>query len=229
MTRLTDSVRPQMSCDAIAAHYQRLEYLCFGKSLDQQRFAFLDQTRTSRTALVCGGGDGRFLARLLHSNPFVEVDFVDLSQKMATIAERRVMGMGAGFSRRVHFHVGDIRKFEAEPQSYDLITTHFFLDCFSDQEIDAIVSRLAGAAQPGAQWIISDFRVAKEAFGAIWTYAIVRGLYAAFRVTTGLRVSRLPEYKNSLMGHGFHCRMEQRGFGNLLYSTLWQAPISSAA
>jgi ubiquinone/menaquinone biosynthesis C-methylase UbiE len=218
-----------MSCDGIAPHYQQLEYLCFGKSLEQQRFAFLDQTRASRRALVCGGGDGRFLARLLHSNPVVEVDFVDLSQRMAAIAERRVMGMGARFSRRVRFHVGDIRTFEAVRQRYDLITTHFFLDCFSDREIDSIVSRLAAAARPGAQWIISDFRVAQEALGAIWTYAIVRGLYVAFRVTTGLRVSRLPEYKSSLLAHGFHCRMEQRGFAGLLYSSLWNSPMSSAA
>jgi hypothetical protein len=58
----------RMDCDGIAPHYEVLEHLSFGKLLEQRRFAFLGETGTLDRAVICGGGDGRFLARLLRTN-----------------------------------------------------------------------------------------------------------------------------------------------------------------
>ena len=55
----------RMNCDGIARYYQVLEHLSFGRYLERRRFAFLGEAWTSRRAIVCGGGNGRFLARLL--------------------------------------------------------------------------------------------------------------------------------------------------------------------
>ena len=86
-----------MNCDGIARYYETLEHLSFGTWLERCRFAFLQNVRTSQRAIICGGGDGRFVARLLAVNAQVEVDFVELSGKMVETAERRISAYGQEF------------------------------------------------------------------------------------------------------------------------------------
>ncbi len=213
----------RMNCDGIARYYEVLEHLSFGSYLERSRFAFLGEARTSRRAIVCGGGDGRFLARLLRVNSQVEVDFVDLSPKMVELAERRVAGMGRSFRGRVRFHVEDVWEFEPRTDGYDLIVTHFFLDCFSEPELAGIVACLGSWGVPGARWIVSDFREAEGLVCRLWTRAVIRGLYAAFRFTTGLRVTRLPNYAAALVREGYLQRCEEKALGGLLHCSLWEA------
>lgn len=213
----------RMNCNWIAGYYETLEHLSFGSHLERSRFAFLSEVRAARRAIVCGGGDGRFLARLLQANPLVQVDFVDLSERMIQLARKRVASLGSAFQGRVRFYQGDIATFEPSPRDYDLIVTNFFLDCFTETELAEVVSRLASWGAPEARWIISDFREAKGLAGRIWTGAIICGLYAAFRITTGLRVSSLPNYVAALHGQGLQLCWEEKTLGGLLYSSLWQA------
>jgi len=215
-----------MNCDWIAQYYETLEHLSFGSHLERSRFAFLAEVRTARRAIVCGGGDGRFLARLLQANPRVEVDFVELSARMVQLARKRVASMGRDFQERVHFRVGDITTFEPRLAGYDLIVTNFFLDCFGDAELAMVVSRLANWGTPQARWIVSDFREARGLAGRVWTRAVIGGLYTAFRYTTGLRVNSLPDYTAALSRQGFLLRYELETLGGLLHSSLWQAGAS---
>jgi ubiquinone/menaquinone biosynthesis C-methylase UbiE len=211
-----------MNCDFIARRYELLEHLSFGKCLERRRFAFLPEARSSCRAMLCGGGDGRFLARLLCINALVEVDFVDLSRNMTELAERRVAALGRSFRERVRFYAEDVREFTARPEGYDLIVTNFFLDCFTESELGQVVARLARSAAPQARWIVSEFRQADGLFGRVWTAAIIRGLYAAFRLTTGLRVTTLPDYAAALASQSFQIRCEETAFGGLLHSSLWE-------
>jgi ubiquinone/menaquinone biosynthesis C-methylase UbiE len=215
----------RMNCDRIAPYYEVLEHLSFGKRLEQRRFAFLGEMRTSQTAIVCGGGDGRFLARLLRINSRLEVDYIELSRKMIELAERRVTGMGQTFRERVRFVAGDVRECPLRLDGYDLIVTHFFLDCFSESEVADVVSRLAQCATPGALWVLSEFREAEGAIARIWTRGVIRSLYLAFRFTTGLQVTRLPDHVGALSAEGFCARREERALGGLLYSSVWQLGI----
>jgi ubiquinone/menaquinone biosynthesis C-methylase UbiE len=215
-----------MNCDRIAPYYEILEHILFGRLLEHRRFAFLGEIRTSRRAIVCGGGDGRFLARLLRVNARVDVDFVDLSSTMVELAERRVTGMGRTFRKRVRFHAGDVRSFAAPADSYDLIVTHYFFDCFSNQELEDVVCRLARWGMPQARWIVSDFSEANGPIGRLWTRGVISGLYSAFRFTTGLKVTRLPEYKAALARRGYFLRFEEDVLAGLLHSSIWEAETS---
>ena len=51
---------------------------------------------------------------------------------------------------------------------------------------------------------------------------IIRSLYAAFWVTTGLRTNRLPDYRSALAAAGFELQSEEYACGGLLVSELWQ-------
>jgi ubiquinone/menaquinone biosynthesis C-methylase UbiE len=211
-----------MNCDFIAPHYQTLEYASFGKSLERRRFAFLSAARASRSAILCGGGDGRFLARLLRANSEVRVDFVDLSARMVDLAERRVAAMGRAFRARVRFHVADLRTFDPPQDAYDLIATHFFLDCFTDGEVADLAAQFASWTAPQAQWIVSEFQQAQGRFAGLWTRLTIRALYAAFRVSADLRVTRLPHYEEALAVAGFSLQCREQAIGGLLRSSLWR-------
>jgi SAM-dependent methyltransferase len=216
----TEKVTP-MNADPVARYYEPVEYLCFGRALEKRRFAFLTEARTSRYAILCGGGDGRFLQRLVRINPEVRVDFVELSPKMIERAKRRLAGADCD-ARRVRFYAADIKDFEPPQRAYDLIASHFFLDCFTDREAAVVVERLAAWAAPRAHWIISEFCEMEGAVGRVWSRSVIRGLYVAFRLTTHLRVTQLPNYAVLLSRAGFYLRKEQTALGGLLTSTVWQ-------
>jgi ubiquinone/menaquinone biosynthesis C-methylase UbiE len=213
-----------MNCDFIAPHYQALEYVSFGRALERRRFAFLSATATSRKAILCGGGDGRFLARLLRANSAVRVDFVDSSQKMVELAERRITAMGRSFRARVRFHLADLGNFDPPQDEYDLIATHFFLDCFTDSEVAALTVRLASWSAPNAQWIVSEFQQQEGRFAGFWTGLVIRALYAAFRISANLQVTHLPRYENALANAGFRLQRTELALGGLLHSSLWRRP-----
>ena len=210
-----------MNCDGIAPYYEMLERASFGNRLRRTRTAFLTEVCGARRALLCGGGDGRFLVRLLQADRNVRVDYVDLSAEMVKIAQRRVGAMGQESSERVRFLVGDVRDVVAATGKYDLIVTHFFLDCFSERELGEIVRRLRGCAAPGAKWLVSEFHEVETPVGRVWSRALISGMYGAFRVVTGLRVAKLPDYEAALVRGGFRMQEARKLLGGLLRASLW--------
>jgi ubiquinone/menaquinone biosynthesis C-methylase UbiE len=215
----------RMNCDRIARFYQALEYLSFGGLLQACRVRYLRDVAGCHKALVCGDGDGRFLSELLRTNPVVDADFVDLSAGMAALARRRIDAIGSAASGQVRFHVGDVLEFwpwNSKNGRYDLITAHFFLDCFDDREVVVVTRKLAAISKPGAQLLLSDFRIPTNGILHDAGTAIVRVLYGAFRLATGLRVNRLPNYEDALEQAGFRKQKETLRLGGLLVASLWQ-------
>jgi len=69
---------------------------------------------------------------------------------------------------------------------------------------------------------LSEFRYSQSLFGRVWTGAIIRSLYAAFRVATGLRVTHIPPHMALLHSAGFHRQQYEIATGGLLISELWE-------
>ena len=212
------SFGPHPNFDFIARPYRWLEYLTFGLMLERCRFHFLPELKGTRRALVLGDGDGRFLARMLAANPLLQADAVDLSPAMLGLLQSRAARIGAG--ERIALHCADARTF-APSGSYSLIVTHFFLDCLTMEEVETLVSRLLPHLAPGARWVVSEFAVPSGAF-SVPANCIVRTLYAAFRLLTGLRVRRLPDYSAVLGSAGLSLIAERRWLRGLLVSELWE-------
>lgn len=208
-----------MNCDPLARWYRALEYAGFGRALERRRTAFLDGMSGARRVLVLGDGDGRFLAAFLRTNRSAEVDSVDSSAAMLALARDRVGEAGA---TRVRFHHADARSWQPAAGFYDLIVTHFFLDCFTDAELHPVVARLAAHATPDARWVVSEFRQPAHGLAAWHARAWLVGLYAFFRVTTGLRVRRLPDHAAALAAAGFRLERETLARFGLLTSQLWR-------
>jgi len=204
-----------MNCDLIASSYRWFEYLGFGGELQRRRCGLLGEIGRPRRALVLGDGDGRFLVRLLRQIPASEIASIEVSPRMQALARRRTG------DRVQHIH-GDARVLPLDRGRYDLMVTHFFLDCFDAADAPALVARLADAAAPRAQWLISEFRQAPEGWRAVWCGAWLRSLYFFFRVTTGLRTRSLVDHHPLLTRHGFRLVREESSRWGLLASELWE-------
>lgn len=205
-----------MNCDGIARWYRWLEYAGFGGELERRRFQFLGNVCDARRALALGEGDGRFLAKLAAQNPESAIDYVDASLKMLELARARV---GAS---RVNFRQADVRLAALPRSEYDLIVTHFLLDCFEESDVRAVAARVAEAAQPRARWVVSEFRQPARGWRAAWARSWLGLLYWFFRLTTGLETRRLVDYHPILKGHGFRLERQITSRFGLLTSELWQ-------
>lgn len=202
--------------DPVARAYRWLEYGSLGPLLERTRECHLSRLSQCRKALVLGDGDGRFTARLLADAPLVQVEAVDLSGVMLALLRQRCTA-----SRdRLQTFQQDARTYTPTGKA-DLVVTHFFLDCLTQQEVDALVTSLTPHLASGALWLVSDFRIPSGVLRwPAWLY--VRALYLTFRVLTGLRITRLPNHEAAFERCGFTRVASQRRLFGMLTSEVWQ-------
>jgi ubiquinone/menaquinone biosynthesis C-methylase UbiE len=212
-----------VNCDPIARWYRWLEYLGFGGALERRRCAFLAEVSNARRILALGDGDGRFLARLVERmNPETEIDYIDLSRRMLELARRRIEA--SGHAHPVTFLQADALAVALPSAEYDLIVTHFFLDCFNETEASKLVHRVSHATFPHARWLISEFRQPEGGWRSAWAWLWLRVLYLFFRVTTGLKTRRLINHHPLLMQAGFRLSRTETARCGSLVSELWARP-----
>ena len=203
--------------DRLAKVYRWMELFTFGPCLSHCREAFLPELASVRRALILGDGDGRFGAELLRANPYVEICAVDASPAMLAVLLRRA---GADASR-VCVCCADARGWQPEMPPYDLVVTHFFLDCLTSEECFALAARVRGAVSPRAVWIVSEFAIPESRFGRWVARPLVWLLYRAFGLLTGLKMRRLPDYHFALREAGFTLARRRAWLCGLLASEMW--------
>ncbi len=195
-----------------------------GRALERRRCEFLPEMATARRVLILGEGDGRFLTLLLQANQGVEIDVVDNSAKMLARAERRACATVETNASKVRFHHADARLWIPPAETnYDLVVTHFFLDCFEESELAPMVRQFA-AGEKECRWIVSEFRQPASGFSAWRARLWIGTLYRLFGWTTGLRVRRLPDYGFILKQCGFRRIETVISEWGLLTSELWERP-----
>ena len=201
--------------DRLAHLYRWMEWLTFGPFLQRCRCSFLHILGSRSHGLILGDGDGRLIARLLQTNPTIRIDAVDASQAMLRqLADRANSG-------RVRTHNADVRIFEPPQARYDLIATHFFLDCLSTAEVRDLATRLCDHSEPETLWLVSEFALPQNSFRRIIARALISGLYLAFGLLTNLRTHELPDHRRALEESGWNLRDRRQYLGGLLVSELW--------
>lgn len=208
---------PAPNFDRLAKVYRWMEIFTFGPFLALCRNAFLPELVTARRALVLGDGDGRFTDELLRVNSEVRVDEVDASSAMLDALLRRTEAN----RRRVSVHYADAREWQPERDTYDLVVTHFFLDCLTTDECRRLAARLWSAVSPSAVWVVSEFAVPDGWFGRLVAHPLIGLLYRAFGVLTGLRIRSLPDHHAALREAGFTLARRRTRLCGLLVSEMW--------
>lgn len=216
---------PTVSFDALAPLYRPMEAVLAGGLLQRCRTAqlsFLAQggALAGARALVLGEGPGRFLVELLHRFPDLEVVCVEQSPAMIRQARRRIEHSG-GDPDRVEFLPVDALDWNPGGRKFDLIATHFFLDCFPPDELERLVAKISSAAAGEARWVISDFCIPERGWRRLRARAIHGLMYRFFRIATGLRAHRWTPPDCFLRSAGFELQRRRSFNFGLLHSDLW--------
>jgi ubiquinone/menaquinone biosynthesis C-methylase UbiE len=206
-----------VSFDFLAPHYHWLEGVTFGNKLQTARVAFLDQVNAPGRVLIAGEGNGRFLRSFLQKYPEAAVDSVDASAQMLRLAQER-----AGDKTRIRFLHEDITLWSPPENTYDLIVTHFFLDCFTRDEVAQVVAKLARSATGRAVWLVADFSVPPRGIARIHARIWLKVMYRFFRLTTRISASELVEPARYLSANGFERVARRRARFGLITSELWR-------
>lgn len=207
-----------MSFDAIARYYDGAETCLAGTLLQRARRTWLDAVPASARVLTVGEGHGRFADALLAAHPRVDLTCVESSHGMITVARRRLARHG---SEPTWVHA-DATTWTSEPASYDVVATHFFLDCFDAATLARVIETLARAARPRATWLVTDFSIPPSG-PARWRAAAMHAvMYRAFRTLTGLQARRLTPPDALLAAQGFALQGRREYSWGLVRADLWQ-------
>jgi len=213
-----------MGFDRLAPHYRWLEFVLAGTKLQRCRTAFLNERVDARRVLILGEGNGRFLAECRRRLEKAHITCVDGSSRMLQLARQRLLSSGLGADQTTFIHADALHWSPAE-RTFDLIVTHFFLDCFRPDQLQPLLAKLAGAATPNAAWWVADFQIPTSGLVRYRAAVIHRLMYWFFRVFTGLPAARLTPPDTFLQAHGFVlCERVVSEWG-LLHSDLWRRPF----
>jgi ubiquinone/menaquinone biosynthesis C-methylase UbiE len=202
-----------------------LEWITFGDELQRCRTACLKEITTPRRALIVGEGNGRFLCELLRLHPGVQVDCLDASKGMLQLARQRIedeLPDRAGCVRYVH---REITSWAAPEHHYDLVVTHFVLDCFREAVLARIVKKLARAAADDATWLLADFCVPPRGMVRFRARGWLAAMYFFFRVTARIEASELIDPTLFLQREGFVLARQHLLQRGMLKSEMWRRKL----
>jgi len=160
--------------DRLAPIYRWMEAILAGGKLHRCRTAYLKHIPAPQTILMLGEGHGRSLVECRRQFPAAYITCVDSSQRMIAQARQNLFRHGLA-TDSVEFINTDALTWTPKPGAYDLIVTHFFLDCFRPDQLDVLVPKLASAGAPHAHWLIADFQVAKTGWRRLRSRLILWG------------------------------------------------------
>lgn len=164
--------------DIIAPIYDALARIVFGRSLDSAQQAFLTHIEADAKVLIVGGGTGQIL-EWLPEDSGLKVDYVELSKGMLHKASSRTSK-----GNLVQFICQDIREMKG---NYDIIIANFFLDCFSSDELEAVLLHLKGQLDPEGKFLVTDFYPTN-----VWHQKLlIQSMHWFFRMVTRLEADEL--------------------------------------
>lgn len=211
----------RMSFDALARHYRWMEFVLAGNKLQHCRTAFLERVDYAQKVLIVGEGNGRFLAECRRKFPAARTTVLDASARMLSAARERLARCGLD-DTRVEFVHANALAWKPEDREFDLVVTHFFLDCFPNRQLREVVANLACAATPEAAWLLSDFQMPGSGLRRRRAQVIHVLMYAFFQVVTRIPARRLASPDELLKAHGFVLLERQTSEWDLLRSDLWR-------
>jgi ubiquinone/menaquinone biosynthesis C-methylase UbiE len=210
-----------MNFDLLAPHYRWMEIVLAGEKLQHCRTAFLPQIRDAKNVLILGEGNGRFLLECRKALISAQITCVDSSPRMLQLARSRLERRGLAVDG-IQFVQADALSWKSPTQSFDLIVTHFFLDCFAPDQLQQLLAKLACACLPRSRWLLADFQI-PEAGIRRWRAGLIHWMmYCFFRIAARLPAKHLTVPDPILRSHGFILQRRMLTDWDLLRSDLWE-------
>jgi ubiquinone/menaquinone biosynthesis C-methylase UbiE len=198
-----------------------MESVLAGSRLQRCRVTWLESLATCDDLLIAGVGHGPFLAACGQRFPRLRITAVDASARMLEQARGRVRQVGVA-TEGIAFVHATLPAWAPPAGAFDGIVTHFFLDCFTAEELGAVIPALARAARPQARWLDSDFTVPARGLARPRARAVHALMYFFFRYTTRLRARAVTDPAPWLQAAGFTRTGRRHSEWGLLRADLWR-------
>lgn len=196
----------------IASSYDFLARLVFGKNMvDVQEYS-LKEIKDGDRILILGGGTGWILNSINENCPPGEIWYVDISDKMIKYAKSKVVD-----KINIHFIHGTIEDI-AEVEKFDVVITNFFLDVFSEKQLESLIPKTMERIKPDGLWLCSDF-IATGKFGHQLMLSL---MYLFFKLTVNLRNKKLPNWEAQLCKSGLVLLKEKEFLKGFMKATVFR-------
>lgn len=215
-----------MSFEVLAPIYRLMECVLAGSKLHRCRCTFLDTIPAPEKILILGEGPGRFVVECVRKFPQASITIVEESAGMIAQARANLAQRGLA-TDKITFVQADILQWEPPPSEFDLIVTHFFLDCFRPEQLEVIAPTIGKAATADAHWLLADFQEAHSGWKRWRSRGILAIMYTFFRVVTRLPAASLTPPDLYLMREGFVLHERKEAEWGLLKSDLWKRTDTS--
>ena len=215
-----------MSFDRLAPHYCWMEWVLAGGKLQRCRTTFIGGIPAPREVLMMGEGNGRCLVEMLRAFPAARFVCVDASARMIECAMARVAKHGFR-QASIQFIHADALTWQPPAAWFDLVVTHFFLDCFTADQLATLIPQLADSAAPDARWLLADFCEPSAGFRKWRARWILRTMYFFFRRVTRLNAAHLTPPDALLRRSGFTLSERCLSEWGLLHSDVWRRPAAA--
>ncbi|CAN0331203.1 unnamed protein product, partial [Hapterophycus canaliculatus] len=215
--------RSQRGYDRLASVYQTIEQIVFGRQLQAARTALLDELPGWQRMLILGDGDGRLLKAItkgMSIDSSQMIVSVDHSVSMLNRQKQRVAGEPV--SEQIEWIQTDALSFVPEPYSFDVIVTPFFLDCFTEEQLQAGLPKWVGGLHQKGQWYYVDFVVPKSGWKRLGAKCLSRIMHWFFRIMTGLPNRHLLDATDHLLQCGLVREHQTLGFGGMISTEIYK-------
>lgn len=193
----------------IAPIYDRLARLVFGNTILRSQKENLEVIPPRAKVLVLGGGSGKWLNDLLFSNGSCAVYFIEASSTMLERAKNN-----SHYVDRVTFIHGTQNDIPAG--EFDVVITHFFLDMFSQPELEYFVSLVKSTLKTKGLWIVADFEENK-----LWHRILLNVMYSFFNLMGAIDEKSLVNWDSVLLSKSFECLRSTSLYGSFIHSRIY--------
>ncbi|MCR5886909.1 class I SAM-dependent methyltransferase [Hymenobacter sp. J193] len=209
---------PDSGFDRVAAFYDPLARLVFGRSLQRAQLRALAHLPSGAPhVLIIGGGTGWVLPELLRRCPGARVLYLEASGQMLQRAQATLHQHCPAHLSQVQFRVGTEAALQPQEQ-FDAVLTFFFLDLFDLPRLRPLLARLHQARRAGSPWLLADFAPPRT----WWQRGMLRLMYWFFGLTTGISGRQLPPIRAELARLGLHAGPPQYGFGGMVETVIFR-------
>jgi len=213
----------------IGPAYDFLSNLYAGKSIMQCKKSMLTLENLNKGDKVLFAGAGHGKDAIHAAQLGMDVTIVELSETMLRKFQEGVDASPTPIKiRKIH---GDILKFE-EFEEFDMVVANFFLNVFSEDMMNQVLTHLVKMVKPGGKMVVGDFEppsgnIVKRGFQSIYWYSAVSAFCLITRNAMH-KVYRYPQHMQSL-GLSINDTRHYSLLGlNLYWSIMGEKPQATA-
>lgn len=165
-----------------------------------------------------GGNTARWALTCVRHDPDVHVTIVDLPGQVA-MARKNVEQ--AGYASRIGYEACDVLDAATEfPKGADVVWMSQFLDCFSPEEITAIIRKVRAAAGPKARVFVLEPLLDEQQYRAATFTLQAISLYFTTMANGNSRMYNKGELVSAIEAGGLKLAEDHRDLGVFSYSLL---------